>query len=381
MEPADRGRLGDEAAGRPRLRAHRRRPWPARSSLRGAPVRRRRSAAAAGPRHPRPLPADRQPVEPPPGNGPGRFPVPVGQLVPWPRSASSAPRCPTAGSASAPPRSPLGELLARDVGDHAPDAALWTERERPPRCCHRVARVDLAALRETPDVERASRRCGAGRCACWATRRPAAAPASAADLCAARALPIAAADRGPAPPGRPRPRAGSTSTRASGGGEPAATFEYLQFLRGSGVHPLGSLLQLTDAFNRLVLRAGARADTATGWPPPGSRSRRWRRAPRTDCARAAATGDPVRDGLCDVVRTRHRGARARPACCPIRRVVDLRRQDRHHRLAGRRRRARRPPAPRFNEAHTLPDRPRARRPAAVLARLRRRRSRPTTACS
>ena len=43
----------------------------------------------------------------------------------------------------------LPDLLAQDVGDHAPDAALWTERNGR-RVVSERHTVDLAALREAP---------------------------------------------------------------------------------------------------------------------------------------------------------------------------------------------------------------------------------------
>ncbi len=86
-----------------------------------------------------------------------------------------------------------------------------------------------------------------------------------------------------------------------GPGSRVPSLEYLQFLRGSGVHPIGSLLQLTDAFNRLVYdpapgSAGYRL-AASWFPVPAAGT-----TPAVDCSALPASGDPVQGGLCDVVR-------------------------------------------------------------------------------
>ena len=247
---------------------------------------------------------------------------------------------------------PLAELLARDVGDHAPDAALWTEQGGR-RVVSERHTVDLAALRESPMWKNFEALWGRPLCLLGdkATCRRA---AERADLCAARALPI----------GQPTADLrhlvalgpdGFDFHPSKGGGEKVATFEYLQFLRGSGVHALGSLLQLTDAFNRIAFEEAPGAKgyrlAASWFPVPAVTS-----APRTDCARTPWTGDPVRDGLCDVVRT-GTASRALAALLADPGVV----------LYGAKTGtidsladvAERPAAcARFNQAHTLPDRPR-----------------------
>ena len=199
----------------------------------------------------------------------------------------------------------LDELLSRDVGDHATDAALWTERDG--RAIVTASHViDLDALREAPmwsqlEAVVGRRLCSQGdKAAC---RRA----GDRGDLCAARAMPVArpTADlrhlvaAGPAVFDFYPETPSRSSTRL-------ATLEYLQFLRGSGVHPLGSLLQLGDAFGRVVYEPapGPRGyHLAASWfpVPPAARP------PASDCAQAP-TGDPVRDGLCEVVR---RGTAAR----------------------------------------------------------------------
>src|SRR5690606_6411383 len=57
--------------------------------------------------------------------------------------------------------------------------------------------------------------------------------------------------------------------------------EYLQFLRGSGLHPLGSLPQLADAFNRVLYEPGGGASAgfslAASWFPvePAGQAPAW----------------------------------------------------------------------------------------------------------
>lgn len=196
----------------------------------------------------------------------------------------------------------LDEVALRDVGDHPTAGALWTERDGR-RVIGADHTVDLEALRDTPMWRHFEALWG--RPLCLGGDKAACRKAvTRGDLCAARALPIAepTADLrhlvalGPGafdfypetPPPRPSQR--------------VATLEYLQFLRGSGVHPLGSLLQMTDAFNRVVFdpvpgRHGYHL--AASWFPVAAAGG----APSSDCRSAPVTGDPVRDGLCEVIRS------------------------------------------------------------------------------
>ena len=247
---------------------------------------------------------------------------------------------------------PLEEILTRDVGDHAPDAALWTEQNGR-RVVSERHTIDLAALREAPMWKNFEALWGRPLCLLGdkATCRRA---AERADLCAARALPIAepTADLrhlvalGPG---------GFDFHPTKGGGERVATFEYLQFLRGSGVHALGSLLQLTDAFNRIAYEEAPGAKgyrlAASWFPVPAVAS-----APRTDCARTFSTGDPVRDGLCDVVRSGTASRALAELLADPGVVIYGAKTGTIDSLADV---AERPAAcARFNQAHTLPDRPR-----------------------
>lgn len=73
--------------------------------------------------------------------------------------------------------------------------------------------------------------------------------------------------------------------------------EYLQFLRGSGKHPLASTLQLADAFNRLFYDAGgAPYKLAASWFPVAPTG-----TPPPVCTRAAAEGRTVQAALCRVL--------------------------------------------------------------------------------
>ena len=194
----------------------------------------------------------------------------------------------------------IDEILFRDVGDHATDAALWTERDG--RAIVTASHViDLEGLRQAPMWSGLEAVVGRRMCQ-LGDKRACRREGDRADLCAARAMPVAepsadlrhlvalgpdAFDFHPEVPLRVAGR--------------ATTLEYLQFLRGSGIHPLGSLLQLADSFGRVVYeptpgRNGYRL--AASWFPVPSVAR----PPQADCGQPVSTGDPVRDGLCDVVR-------------------------------------------------------------------------------
>ncbi len=187
-------------------------------------------------------------------------------------------------------------LVVRDVGDHQADAPLWT-RSHGEHVITPSGRVRLSALRQTAMWQRFEQVLGRPLCALGSKRACERAAASG-DLCAVRALPISdpTADLrrlvslGPAGfdfyPGSAAERAQST----------VSTREYLQFLRGSGVHPVASLPQLADAFNRVVFGGrtgdGSYRLGATWFPSPAVAD-----PPRESCAlRDGAT--TVRAGLC-----------------------------------------------------------------------------------
>jgi hypothetical protein len=201
------------------------------------------------------------------------------------------------------PAQGIDTILARSVGDFIPDEALWTRRggERIVGADHKI---DLEALRETPMWRRFEALLGRPlctdgnktRCRRAGFRR---------DVCAARALPIAEVSpdlRHLVALGPDRfdfypqlARKDRTVTRVP-------TREYLQFLRGSGLHALGSLAQVTDAFNRVVfeadrdpLRHGGYQLAASWFPvaPTGQ-------IPPQSCARRPPPGT-VAAGLCAAV--------------------------------------------------------------------------------
>ena len=173
-----------------------------------------------------------------------------------------------------------------------PDEAhrLWT-RSRGRDVIRADGTIDPAALRTTPfwrELEALLGRplCAGSKAACTraADRR---------DLCAARALPLAA----PSADLRHLVATGPSGFDFSDGGPPRErqlVKEYLQFLRGSGKHPLASTLQLADAFNRLFFDGGASPyRLAASWFPVAAVGKR-----PPPCSRAAAEGRTVEAGLC-----------------------------------------------------------------------------------
>ncbi len=127
------------------------------------------------------------------------------------------------------------------------------------------------------------------------------------DVCAARALPI---ER---PSSRLRRLVGLGPDRFELYGEeprPAdiPVREYLQFLRGSGKHSIGSLAQLTDAFGRVVYdpaHDGVYRLAASWFPVPAAGV-----APEPCAPGQAPTVRGATGGLCGVVRGRGTAARA-----------------------------------------------------------------------
>jgi hypothetical protein len=122
------------------------------------------------------------------------------------------------------------------------------------------------------------------------------------DLCAARALPLAEADLshdlasltsiGPDSFALYKP--GDVLTRPS----VVPIGEYIQFLRGSGLHSIGSIIQVADAYARLIYDApgaGGAYALAASWFPTAKAD--WRREP------CAAGGEPgVHGGMCAVLQ-------------------------------------------------------------------------------
>jgi hypothetical protein len=195
-------------------------------------------------------------------------------------------------------------VRAVNVGAHKSEAALWT-RNRGKTVISARHQVHLAALRETAMWKRFEQILGRPLCT-LGNKRSCRRDATRKDLCAARALPIEEPTRdlrhlvalGPDsfnmyPALRdPKKRVGRISTG-----------EYLQFLRGSGIHPLGSLAQLTDAFNRVVYEpaptgADGRYRLAASWFPVAAVGS----VPAWDCANIP-NDDTVAAGICEVART------------------------------------------------------------------------------
>ncbi|HVK89257.1 MAG TPA: hypothetical protein VM513_34280, partial [Kofleriaceae bacterium] len=161
--------------------------------------------------------------------------------------------------------------------------------------------VSVAGLRRTPLWTHVERLLGRPLCTLGDRARCDRAAARA-DVCAARALPVpAGADLrylvalGPdrvVPYADDRPGQRSIPVR-----------EYLQLLRGSGVHAVGSLAQLTDAFGRVVFDPNEQPQLAASWfPAPVTGT-----LPAWSCA--AATGHTpsvlgADGGLCAVLRER-----------------------------------------------------------------------------
>ena len=251
---------------------------------------------------------------------------------------------------------PLSDILAVSVGDHPTSAALWTQTAAGATVLSSHHTIDLAALRTTPLWRNFEALVGRPLCT-DGDKQQCRQAGDRADLCAARALPVA--DPGPdlrslvalGPDRFDFYPAGARRRR----GSRVPSLEYLQFLRGSGVHPIGSLLQLTDGFNRLIydpLPGSAGYRLAASWfPVPAAGA-----APAADCSALPASGDPVRDGLCEVVR---RGTASRalgdlltdPSLLVYGAktgTIDSLGDVATHPAACRR----------FNDAHTLTDRPR-----------------------
>ncbi len=251
------------------------------------------------------------------------------------------------------------ELTARGVGDHEPEWALWTKLGGN-TIVSSEGNVAIDALRTSDMWRRFEALLGRPLCASG-NKFECAARSSRRDTCAVRGLAVTSPTsdlRQLVSLGPDRfdfyPRQKDRERRL----EKVPVREYLQFLRGSGVHPIGSLAQLTDAFNRVIyeanrdpLRDGPYQLAATWFPGPVVGE-----IPETHC-RAASGGDTAASGLCEVVRS---GTAAR-ALNPL--VSDRRIEiygaktgtvDSLGDVASRKKQCER-----FRQAHTLNDRPRA----------------------
>ncbi|HVV88031.1 MAG TPA: hypothetical protein VHE35_33550, partial [Kofleriaceae bacterium] len=207
---------------------------------------------------------------------------------------------------------PTGDVLGRDVGswsiDHPITTTLADGRE-----VIGAERVDLGALRDTPMWQRFVQVLGREDCR-LGDKRACEQAASRRDLCAARALPIAA------PSARPRHLValGADGFDLYGSGARADSVpvrDYFQFLRGSGLHPVASLPQLADAFGRVVYDrpdAQGRFALAASWFPVPARGT----TPGWDCKAGdeANTVTGPGGGLCGSLRP---GGTASKALSPL----------------------------------------------------------------
>jgi hypothetical protein len=135
--------------------------------------------------------------------------------------------------------------------------------------------------------------------------------AARADVCAARGLPIAS----PGADLRYLVALGPDRIDMYGDDRPSQASvpvrEYLQLLRGSGVHSIGSLAQLTDAFGRVIYDPDGQRLAASWFPAPKAGTH-----PDWKCTDGAGRSPKVRGedgGLCGVLRaggTAHTGAGA-----------------------------------------------------------------------
>ena len=162
-------------------------------------------------------------------------------------------------------------------------------------------RVVIAGLRRTPLWSRVEALLGRPLCT-LGDRTSCEVAAERADVCAARALPLAS-------PGRDLRylvALGPDRLDLYGDDRPAQAHvpirEYFQLLRGAGAHPVGSLLQLTDAFGRVIYDPSPAAPRlAASWFPAPSVGV----IPAWSCAKADARANTVLGaggGLCAVVQ-------------------------------------------------------------------------------
>jgi hypothetical protein len=199
---------------------------------------------------------------------------------------------------------PFTGVASRDLGQPARTQALATKHGGA-TVLDDDGRLTQSALRATPMWQRFEQLVGRPLCT-GPSKLSCVRAGEREDLCGARALPLAApgADLrhlvalGPAnfdllpvldPPDKPV-------------SDDVPVREYFQFLRGSGLHPVGSLLQTTDAFNRVVFEADREPAEdggyrlAASWFPVAAEGR----TPERSCEERPWTAEEgtVRGGLC-----------------------------------------------------------------------------------
>ncbi len=194
----------------------------------------------------------------------------------------------------------LDDVLGRDVGGWSIDHPITTVTAAG-REVVGADRVDLVALRSTPLWKRLGQILGRTDCD-LGDKRACERAGARRDLCAVRALPIAA------PNSRQRHLVALGADRFDlyGSGARADSVpvrDYFQFLRGSGLHPVASLAQLADAFGRVVYDQPGeddRFDLAASWFPVAARGQ----TPTWDCRAGddAATVAGAGGGLCGSLR-------------------------------------------------------------------------------
>jgi len=194
----------------------------------------------------------------------------------------------------------LADIVASDLTSWPASSPLQIADARGPIIDGHSLAVD--GLRRTPLWSRVEALLGRPLCVAGDRGRCEAA-AERADVCAARALPLASPGRdlrylvalGPDRLdlyGDDRPSQAKVPLR-----------EYFQLLRGSGVHAVGSLAQLTDAFGRVIYdpTPGALRLAASWFPAPAVGV-----TPAWSCTKADGHGNTVLGadgGLCAVVQT------------------------------------------------------------------------------
>jgi len=170
--------------------------------------------------------------------------------------------------------------------------------------------LSMAGVRRTPLWSKLERLLGRPLCT-LGDRASCERAAARADVCAARGLPLAS----PGADLRYLVALGPDRIDMYGDDRPSQASvpvrEYLQLLRGSGVHSIGSLAQLTDAFGRVIYDPDGRRLAASWFPAPQAGV-----LPDWKCTEGGGHAAKVRGddgGLCGVLRaggTAHAGARA-----------------------------------------------------------------------
>jgi len=202
----------------------------------------------------------------------------------------------------------FADVVVSDLATWPTDSALTITDARGPILSRRG--VTIAGLRRTALWMRVETLLGRPLCT-LGDRKSCERAAVRADVCAARALPI----KSPGADLRNLVAIGPDRIDPYPGDEPnqrsVPVTEYLQLLRGSGVHAVGSLLQITDAFGRVIYDPSPTPTLAASWFPAPVVGI----IPAWSCATAGARDNTVLGaggGLCGVVQpggTAHAGVK------------------------------------------------------------------------